>query len=463
MAFTSFTYLYFLAIVVALYWAVRNRVAQNVLLLVASYVFYGWLTPWYCLLLASSTIVTYICLHWLWNRKEEEKELIAVVVCVILNIGMLAICKYWNFWITDILATTKSVGWKLSKESLQIVLPIGMSFYTLQAVGITVDAYRNEVKRQSFLNIALFLAFFPKLIAGPFEKANAFLAQANASRTFDVGSFLQSFSLLLAGFLKKLVIAENIKIYVDQIFFLKDPSIPLLLVGGVGFMIQIYADFSGYTDIARGSARLLGINLMENFNSPYLAVSPSDFWGRWHISLSRWFREYIYIPLGGSRSHAITEICWALMITMCLSGLWHGPTSNYFAWGLYHGMLISAYLTIGIGGHWKPVTGLGTAIATILMLIWTLIGWIIFRCSDLAWLIKIILKFDWHLTQGEFLVTWVFLSMYLVYILPWLGLIIAERLPDKYIWLKAPLRATIVMCIVILGEANVVDFIYVNF
>lgn len=393
MAFTSFTYLYFLAIVVALYWVVRGRIAQNVLLVVASYVFYGWLTPWYCVLLAASTLVTYGCLHILWRTPEgQAKGRWPVVMAIGVNIGMLAVLKYWNFWLDDIVAAATELGWDTSKSTLSIALPLGLSFYTLQAVGLVVDAHRGDVQRQPLLNVALFLAFFPKLISGPFEKAKEFMTTAATDRTCSAHTLESGIALMMYGFFKKLVVADGLGPYLEQILHMPEPPLTVIAATSVGFCIQILADFSGYTDIARGSARLFGIQLMENFRYPYLAISPSDFWRRWHISLSSWFRDYVYIPMGGSHSPQQWRIFAAITVTMGASGVWHGATAPFLLWGLYYGILLYLYQVCGLGGKWNP-GWLVRIIAWAIMTCLTLLGWIIFKAPSAGWLLSLVTAF----------------------------------------------------------------------
>ena len=216
---------------------------------------------------------------------------------------------------------------------LRIVLPVGISFYTFQAMSYTIDVYRGELRaRRSLLDVAVFISFFPHLVAGPIQRASFLLPQVEATRRFSIDKARSGFLLICWGFFKKLVIADNVGVIANKVFALADPSFPMLWAGVFAFAIQIYADFSGYTDIARGTSRWLGFELTENFDHPYMARTPSDFWRRWNISLSSWFRDYVYVPLGGSRAG---EIAWArnVMVTFLLSGFWHGASWNYVLWG----------------------------------------------------------------------------------------------------------------------------------
>lgn len=462
MAFTSFTYLYFLAIVVALYWLVRNRTAQNVLLVIASYVFYGWLTPWYCALLAVSTVITYGCLHLLWKTPEGQiKSRWPVVIAIGTNIGMLAILKYWNFWLDDIVAVATNAGWKTSKGTLNIALPLGLSFYTLQAVGLVVDAYRGDAQRESPLNIALFLAFFPKLISGPFEKASLFLGQVQVTRHFALLHVTEGMKLLLSGLVKKMVIAENIGFFVGQIQSLNNTSIIVLIVATIGFACELLADFSGYTDLARGSARLLGFSLKENFNYPYLAISPSDFWQRWHISLSQWFRDYVYIPIRNLKYKSTIVLFFAVQITMLSSGIWHGATSGFALWGLYYGVLIFTYDLLGYGGHWKPQTRIGTLFAWSIMTIWTLLGWFIFKSPSIAWIGQTISQMTWQLTEGDLTIAGIWLAIIAMYSSPWLLLNSMPKIKSSLT--RCAIHGILVAMLLLFSQEEPGNFFYFQF
>lgn len=265
--------------------------------------------------------------------------------------------------------------------ALRIFLPAGISFFTFQGLAYTADVYTGKKAAESnFLRFALFKVFFPQLVAGPIERAGNLLTQINKERKFCWGQFFGGIDLLLRGYFKKVVIADNVAAYVNMIFDLKEPSTSLIIVGGIGFSIQILADFSAYTDIARGCSRLLGIELMENFNHPYIAKSPSDFWRRWHISLSNCIRDYLYIPLGGSQV-SMTRWMFNLFVVWFICGLWHGAGWNFILWGLYWGSMIALY-------RFSPSLPAGRLLDLLrvgVMYIWIVIGWIIFRTRELAY------------------------------------------------------------------------------
>ena len=271
-----------------------------------------------------------------WPRHRRRFLWLSIVS----NFGMLGFFKYFNFFVENVAGVLASIGLTVHEPTLRILLPVGISFYTFQAMSYTIDVYRGELHaRRSLLDLAVFVSFFPHLVAGPIQRASFLLPQVESPRRFSAEKARSGFVLICWGFFKKLVIADNVGVIANKVFALSDPTFYILWAGVFAFAIQIYADFSAYTDIARGTSRWLGFELTENFAHPYLARSPADFWRRWNISLSSWFRDYVYIPLGGSR---LGTWLWTrnVLITFLLSGLWHGASWNYVLWGLYHGLLL---------------------------------------------------------------------------------------------------------------------------
>jgi D-alanyl-lipoteichoic acid acyltransferase DltB (MBOAT superfamily) len=337
MIFHSLDFVAFFLITCTLYWQLPHR-WQNRLLLVASYVFYGWVTPWFTILLATSTTIDW----WAARRMEADpahrKRYLAFSVAS--NMGMLAYFKYANFFYDNVAAALTAIGMETSPRVLSAVLPVGISFFTFQALSYTIDVYRGQLRaRESLVDVATFIAFFPQLVAGPIERAAHLLPQVEGGRHFSVAAARAGLRLIAWGFFKKLVIADNVGIIADKVFALEQPAFHVLWAGVLAFGLQIYADFSAYSDIARGTARWFGFELMLNFDQPYFARGLQDFWRRWHISLSTWFRDYVYIPLGGSRKGFGREIA-NVMATFLLSGFWHGASWNYVLWGGYHGALL---------------------------------------------------------------------------------------------------------------------------
>ena len=390
MIFHSLDFIVLFVAVTALYWMLRQR-GQNVLLFVASYFFYGYVHPWFLLLIGASTVIDYCAARAMEAWPERKKTFLWV--SIISNFGMLGFFKYFNFFVENVHSALTAMGLPSNEVTLRILLPVGISFYTFQAMSYTVDVYRGEMRaRRNLLDVAVFISFFPHLVAGPIQRASYLLPQVESVRRFSIGKARTGFVLICWGFFKKLVIADNVGIIANKVFALSDPSFPILWAGVFAFAIQIYADFSAYTDIARGTSRWLGFELTENFDHPYMARTPSDFWRRWNISLSTWFRDYVYVPLGGSRAG---EWKWArnIMATFLLSGLWHGASWNYVLWGLYNGLLLVAtrahqMLRPARRRHVPDAAGgsVMSAAITVLqiagMFVLTNIGWLLFRETE---------------------------------------------------------------------------------
>jgi len=385
MLFQSLDFMAFLAAVLVLYWLLPRR-GQNLLLLVSSAVFYGYIHPWFLLLLLTSTLCDYGCGRGIAERPRHRRLWLAISLCV--NLGMLGTFKYFGFFVDNVQQLCDTLGVPLSGPTLGLVLPVGISFYTFQTLGYTIDVYRGKVKaRRDLLDYAVFVTFFPQLVAGPIERASRFLPQVEAPRRLEPGRLRDGLLLMVQGFFVKLVIADNVGITADRVFQLSDPGWPLLWVGVLAFCVQIFADFSAYTDIARGTARLLGFELTENFRQPYLSRGPAEFWRRWHISLSYWMRDYIYVPLGGSR---VTRRRWALniLVVFGISGLWHGASWNFVGWGLYWGLLIVAARALaGITPKAVQQAPLVQPLRLAATFALTCVGWLIFRESNTGWLL----------------------------------------------------------------------------
>jgi len=384
--FHSLDFLAFFVAFVAIYWALPQR-GQNVLLFVGSYFFYGYVHPWFLILIATSTVIDYCAARGMeaWPRHRRR----FLWLSVISNFGMLGFFKYFNFFVENVAGVLAAFGLTVHEPTLRILLPVGISFYTFQAMSYTIDVYRGELHaRRSLLDLAVFVSFFPHLVAGPIQRASFLLPQVESTRRFSAEKARSGFVLICWGFFKKLVIADNVGVVANKVFALSDPTFYILWAGVFAFAIQIYADFSAYTDIARGTSRWLGFELTENFAHPYLARSPTDFWRRWNISLSSWFRDYVYIPLGGSRGGAWL---WArnILATFLLSGLWHGASWNYVLWGLYHGLLL---LVTQLAGRWTvPGRQVGKWVLLpqiAAMFVLTNIGWLLFRETELAAIVR---------------------------------------------------------------------------
>lgn len=453
MIFTSIDFLIFFAVIFSLYWSLKKRLAaQNLLILAGSYFFYGYWDIRFLYLIVISTAIDYLCGQMIQSGKvaknsakkafsflicstflflivpislsdeptmlgwqvllasvavmlgvwllyptlkkigEAKRRKLFVSVSVVSNLTILGFFKYFNFFTESFAQASESIfGVAPNAIILDIVLPVGISFYTFQTMSYSIDIYRGQVKAtHKFVDFAAYVSFFPQLVAGPIERAKHLLPQFHHARQFPSRSQLQEGIWLIAwGFFKKLVIADNVAVIANTVFApydsgnFGDGSVEglTLLIGVYAFAIQIYCDFSGYTDIARGISKLFGFDLMLNFNLPYFAADPSSFWRRWHISLSTWLRDYLYIPLGGNRSGNLGTYR-NLILTMLLGGLWHGAALTFVIWGAFHGLMLSVYRALGIDTEalgypkWKRV------LMTLLFFQLTCVGWLIFRAQN---------------------------------------------------------------------------------
>jgi D-alanyl-lipoteichoic acid acyltransferase DltB (MBOAT superfamily) len=336
MLFNSLDFAIFLPTIFVLYWFLLNRniTAQNLLIVVASYVFYGWWDWRFLTLIFFSTVVDYFVGLRLAKTDNTTNRKVLLWTSILVNIGFLGFFKYYNFFLDNFVTAFSFFGYSIAENTLNIILPVGISFYTFQTLSYTIDVYREKLKPTSdFISFAAFVSFFPQLVAGPIERATNLLPQFFSKRSFRYEDAIDGSKQILWGLFKKMVIADNCAVYANLIFNNSaDYSGSTLLLGAVLFAFQIYGDFSGYSDIAIGTARLLGINLMQNFAHPYFSRDIAEFWRRWHISLSTWFRDYLYIPLGGSRVGKVNVIR-NVFIIFIVSGFWHGANWTFIVWG----------------------------------------------------------------------------------------------------------------------------------
>ena len=418
MTFTEYDFLLFFIIVISAYWLVKRRAWQNALLLAASYVFYSWVHPWYALLLAGSTAADYFLALGMAKRPDRKKFLL--VLSILVNVGVLAFFKYFNFFAGDISQLFARLGLLADDTLLRILLPVGLSFYTLKKLAYTIDVYRGSLEPvHDPLAFALFAAFFPQMNIGPIDRAQKLIPQFQADRVWKADYFQRAWPLLLMGFFKKIVIADTIRAAVDKIFVLREPSPLLVIVASLAFMFQLLADFTAYTDISRGIALLFGFETSENFHAPFLAFSPTDFWNRWHITLSTWLRDYLYIPLGGSRVSSARHY-FNLMFTFLVCGLWHGAGWNYVLWGLFFGVLTVVYRALGLGRHWKPANRFTHFIAWAVMFGFLLIAFLLFRIPSFDWIAGVLTRGTFTGSGEEVVVALATLSTALLYGLPML-------------------------------------------
>ncbi|MDR1897665.1 MAG: MBOAT family protein [Prevotellaceae bacterium] len=402
MLFNSFDFALFLPIVFALYWFVfkNNLRLQNLFIVGASYVFYGW-WDWRFLLLMTFTIVC----SWtsgLLIKKIRDKRDVAEKDCrrraitvtatnIVLNLLVLGVFKYYNFFVQNFVEAFTLFGKPLNVQTLKIILPVGISFYTFQALSYSIDVYRKKIApTKDVVAFFAFVSFFPQLVAGPIERATNLLPQFCAKRRFDYAQAVDGMRQILWGLFKKMVVADNCAITVNQIFdTYTDCSGSMLALGAVLFAFQIYGDFSGYSDIAIGTARLFGFNLMRNFAFPYFSRDIAEFWRRWHISLTTWFRDYIYIPLGGSHGSKLQKIRNTFVIFL-VSGFWHGANWTFVVWGAFHALLFLPLLLVGNNRKYIDTVAANSLLPSVKELFSILItfalvtiGWIIFRAENL--------------------------------------------------------------------------------
>ena len=409
MLFNSIEFLLFLPIVFVLYWFVFDRfigkskhqlLLQNAFVVVASYVFYGW-WDWRFLILIAITSFCSWCSGILMqkvdaqdseNQQIEKRRKAITTVNIVLNLGILATFKYYDFFVAEFARL-----FNLSADGLllNVILPVGISFYTFQALSYSIDVYRRKIEpTRDVVAFFAYISFFPQLVAGPIERATNLLPQFLKKREFDYDTAVDGCRQILWGLFKKIVVADNCATVANQIFgdYANQPA-SLLLVGALFFTFQIYGDFSGYSDIAIGTAKLFGIRLMQNFKFPYFSRDIAEFWRRWHISLNTWFRDYVYIPLGGSRTTK-AKIVRNTFVIFLLSGIWHGANWTFIAWGAYHAVLFLPLILLGKNRKYTNTVAEGRLLPTLkeagqmlLTFMLVVVGWIIFRTENIddAW------------------------------------------------------------------------------
>lgn len=441
MLFNSTVFFLFFAVFFAVYWRLADRLrAQNMLVLAGSLFFYGWWDERFLILIAASTAVDFIAAlgasgervrsadlrragvylgavslaatlptfaeSWRWllltgafalagiavtaliERASIDRRKAWLIASLVSNLGVLAVFKYFGFFTESFIAALERIGFSVNAPMMQFVLPIGISFYTFQTLSYTIDVWRGDMRAtRRLIDFAAYVTFFPQLVAGPIERARALLPQFEARRRWNAERAGEGAMLFLWGLYKKTVIADNLAPLVNAAFAAPAAAEPaLMLLGVLGFAAQIYCDFSGYSDMARGLARLLGFDLMVNFDLPYFARTPSEFWRRWHISLSSWLRDYLYVPLGGNRGGKLATYR-NLFLTMVLGGLWHGAAWTFIVWGAFHGAILAIYRALSIDALIERAKGSGAVIVNVVawgvMSVLTLIGWTFFRAQSL--------------------------------------------------------------------------------
>ncbi|MBP7935417.1 MAG: MBOAT family protein [Phycisphaerae bacterium] len=500
MVFNSLTFAAFFVVVYGLYvlsaWRLR---LQNALLLAASCFFYGYWDWRFLGLIWLSTSIDYLCARLLDRRIGEDPDTgldpsnapylysakarrTILVASIVSNLGILGFFKYFDFFATGGASLLRMLGLPLEPRLLNLILPVGISFYTFQSLSYTIDVYRGDLRAvRSLMRFGVFVAFFPQLVAGPILRAREFLPQVCRPRRLNGGEIWTGGYLVLWGLFKKVVIADNLALLVDHVYRLDAPGADgaAIVVATYAFAVQIYCDFSGYTDIARGCARMMGFHFGLNFDLPYLSSNPVEFWRRWHISLSSWLRDYLYIPLGGNR-RGTRRTCINLMLTMILGGLWHGAAWTFVLWGAYQGCLLVGYrmlrpvierlfARLGPPAHrsvsWLAVLGFFQLVC---------LGWMIFRCQSVDQLGRFLdavwSPWPWWILQGANSISQTGVVSLLVLTLPLLAMEAIQRfrgdlefLPRCPVWVRGVAYAAMFYGLVLVGATDGKPFIYFQF
>jgi len=468
MNFTEYNFLIFFLVVFISYWLLKRRQWQNLLLLVASYGLYGWAHPWYAIMLGLSTLADYaLALGIVQNRARTKWFMTA---SLLVNVGVLAFFKYYNFFSGGLVNALSGLGLQADPLLVKIILPMGLSFFSLKKLAYVIDVARGTLEpTRDLAGFALFVSFFPQVNSGPIDRAQKLLPQIQSDRVWKPENFYSAWPLIVMGFFKKVVIANTVIVAVDRVFSLRQPTIVLILMAALGFTLQILADFSAYTDISRGVARLFGFETTENFNNPYLSLTPTDFWNRWHITLSTWLRDYIFFPLRRALLRSKVKFpSWLVdavppLVTMLVSGIWHGAQLNYPVWGLYFGVLIVGYQAFGLGGNWKPPHWWTRLLAWLVMFIFIVVGWLIFRVPSLDWLFTMLRSSPFLGSPEEANMAFVTLFVVAIYAAPLIIKLLVDRFwkQDSLVHAAYYVMATLLM-IVYLNSGSP-DFIYYRY
>ncbi len=485
MLFNSIDFAIFFPLFFVIYWIVAKKLTlRNIFILLASYLFYGWWDWRFLSLIVISSLVDFAVGRQLYRTDNKRKRTMLLIVSLLVNLGFLAYFKYTNFFIDSFIKSFRLFGGTLESFSLNIILPVGISFYTFQTLSYTIDIYRGRLKpTNNWLAFFSFVAFFPQLVAGPIERASHLLPQFFKVHKFNYQALRSGLLLIGFGLFKKMVIADRLAIVVNEVYNNPEAYSGVnLIVATVFFAFQIYCDFSGYSDIAIGISRTIGFDIMKNFDSPYFSKSITEFWHRWHISLSTWFRDYVYIPLGGSRKGKYRTYL-NLFLVFVISGLWHGAAITFVIWGFIHGVMI---VLEKITSKWradffeKIRVGKNIGYERILFLVFTFsvvtFAWIFFRAnsfSDSVYIVQHLFDFttqknifELGLPKHEF--NFAIISILFLLIFDYIHRRYnAFRLLNK---LHFSLRSVVYVCIAfviiifgIYGDDNVSEFIYFQF
>ena len=487
MLFNSIQFAIFLPIVFLLYWFVFDRFIskskhqlrlQNAFIVLASYVFYGWWDWRFLLLIAFTSFCSWVSGLLIGKAETRKKSKTWMWLNIVLNLGILALFKYYDFFVTEFAQL-----FHISTDGLllKVILPVGISFYTFQALSYSIDVYRGKIEpTRDIVAFFAFISFFPQLVAGPIERATNLLPQFLKKREFDYDTAVDGMRQILWGLFKKIVVADNCAVYVDQVFSTyTEQTGSTLLLAAIFFTFQIYGDFSGYSDIAIGTAKLFGIKLMRNFNVPYFSRDIAEFWRRWHISLTTWFRDYVYIPLGGSRVSK-AKVIRNTFIIFLVSGFWHGANWTFIAWGAYHAILFLPLILTGKNRKYTNLVAEGRILPTLketgqmlLTFFLVVLGWILFRSTGMSSCVQYILRiFDtslfsipWLLNKEFFMSLFLFILAMLV--VEWLqrgkghGLEMVNE--KRFAWLRWLVYYSIIILLIRYGMGEEKTFIYFQF
>ena len=466
MLFNSLTYILFFPIICIIYWSILPKF-RNIILLIASYYFYMSWEPAYAILIMITSLSTWGCA--ILTDKNEKQKILIISLCIIVNLMILFTFKYYNFAINTIASLVSLANFKLYIPHSDFLLPVGISFYTFQCIGYIIDVYRKDIKpERNLITYALFVSFFPQLVAGPIERAKNLLPQFHAKHTFDGDSFIDGLKMMIWGFFMKLCIAGNVAPYVDAVYNnVSNHNGTSFLLATFFFTFQIFCDFGGYSLIAIGTAKCLGFKLMQNFNHPYLSLSVKEFWRRWHISLSSWFSDYVYIPLGGSRCSQIKHYR-NLIITMLTSGLWHGANWTFVCWGGLHGLYLICNSYYYKFTNKKPIAP--KLLRIIVSFFFISFAWIFFRANSISEafiIIKSIVTSHGPLFKGDGIPS-------LVLPVLMIGILLFKEIKDEYHlrialmhnsnpWISVLSSSVIITVILLCAEFNSGQFIYFQF
>lgn len=473
MLFNSFIFWGFFLVVLVAYRFFPHTL-QNRLLLVASYVFYGYWDWRFLGLILISTVTDYFVAQWLESAQSERRRKVLVTTSIAVNLSMLGFFKYYGFFAQEMNDLLVKIGLNSYLPLLEVVLPVGISFYTFQTISYTVDVYRRQTKpARKFLDFALYVSFFPQLVAGPIERSHRLLPQVQNPRIVTADNVREGIYHILFGLFKKVVVADNMAVIANGVFSRPADTLTAteVLIGTYAFAFQIYGDFSGYSSIAQGLARLLGFKLMWNFRMPYFSGSPSEFWQRWHISLSSWLRDYLYIPLGGNRQ-GLLMTARNLSLTMLLGGLWHGANWTFIAWGALHGLVLVLYRVfpfLGAEANAGRHETFRRLVKVTLMFHIICVTWIFFRAEDIGQAFGMLgaLLGPWNL--GDPFVSYG-LAMLVFFVLPFLLYELwLERQGDQLALMRKPalaqavVLAYLILMLLVFPSVEPQVFIYFQF